>query len=66
MAELIDNTGTVLEVPRLQARDFRESEENESLFLDPETCGLPTLFHTLELIGIGLIFQSLRHMSPWA
>ena len=49
MAELMDDAGAALEVTRLQVRDFRESEENESLFLDPETYGLPT---TLSDLGI--------------
>ena len=49
MAELMDNAGAALEVPRLQALDVRESGENDSLFADPETYGLPT---TLSYLGI--------------
>ncbi len=49
MAELMDNTGAVLEVPRLQARTVRESDESDSLFADPETYGLPA---TLSCLGI--------------
>jgi segregation and condensation protein A len=49
MAELIDNAGSALEVPRLQARTVRESGESDSLFADPETYGLPA---TLSCLGI--------------
>jgi segregation and condensation protein A len=49
MADLIDNIGAVLEVPGLQARGSRDSKENESLFSDPEMCGLP---YTLSYLGI--------------
>ena len=49
MAELMDNAGAALEVPRLQALTVRESRENNSLFEDPETYGLPT---TLSCLGI--------------
>ena len=49
MAELMDNAGAALEVPRLQALTVRESGENDSLFADPETYGLPT---TLSCLGI--------------
>ena len=49
MAELMDNVGAALEVPRLQALTVRESRENNSLFEDPETYGLPT---TLSCLGI--------------
>lgn len=80
MAELFDNTGTVLEVPRLQARDFRESEENKSLFLDPEIYGLPTTlsclgidwnklnvseFETYEPLGIMVELAQAGKIDPW-
>jgi len=48
MAELMDNGGAALEVPRLQAHTTHESENN-SLFANPETYGLPT---TLSCLGI--------------
>ena len=48
MAELMDNGGAALEVPRLQAHTTRKSENN-SLFANPETYGLPT---TLSCLGI--------------
>ena len=49
MAELMDNAGAALEVPRLQALTVRESGENNSLFADPETYGLT---NTLSCLGI--------------
>lgn len=49
MAELMDSAGEALEVPRLQARKVSESGENDSLFADPETYGLPA---TLSCLGI--------------
>ena len=50
MAELMDNAGAALEVPRLQALTVRESRGKRTLFLqDPETYGLPT---TLSCLGI--------------
>jgi segregation and condensation protein A len=80
MVELMDNTGEVLEVPALQARDFRESEKNESLFLDPETYGLPTTlsylgidwdrldiseFETYEPLGILVELSRAGKIDPW-
>ncbi len=80
MAELMDDAGAALEVPRLQARDFRESEENESLFLDPETYGLPTTlsdlgidwnlldiseFETYEPLGILVELAQEGKIDPW-
>jgi segregation and condensation protein A len=41
MAELMDESGAALEVPRLQARTVRESGENDSLFANPENYGVP-------------------------
>jgi segregation and condensation protein A len=49
MAELMDNTGAALEIPRLQARTVSESGENDSSFADSETYGLPD---TLSCLGI--------------
>jgi segregation and condensation protein A len=49
MAELMDNSGAALEVPQLQARAVHESGEKDSLFVDPETYGLPA---TLSCLGI--------------
>jgi segregation and condensation protein A len=49
MAELMDNAGAALEVPRLQARTVSESGENNSLFAESETYGLPG---TLSCLGI--------------
>lgn len=80
MAELIDNVKAVLEVPGLQARDFIETEENETLFLDPETCGLPTTlsylgidwsrldiseFETYEPLGILVELAQAGKIDPW-
>jgi segregation and condensation protein A len=80
MAELIDSTRTVLEVPGLQARDFCESEENDSLFLDPETSGLPVAlsylgidwnrldiseFETYEPLGILVELAQAGKIDPW-
>ncbi|WP_292389283.1 segregation and condensation protein A [Methanosarcina sp. UBA5] len=49
MAELMDNMGAALEVPRLQARTVSESGENKSLFEESETYGFPV---TLPCLGI--------------
>jgi segregation and condensation protein A len=80
MAELMDNTGTALEIPRLPARDFRESEENGPLFLDRETYGLPTAlshlgidwnrldiseFETYEPLGILVELAQAGKIDPW-
>ena len=80
MAELIDSTRTVLEVPGLQARDFCESEENDSLFLDHETSGLPVAlsylgidwdridiseFKTYEPLGILVELAQSGRIDPW-
>lgn len=49
MAELMDNAGAALEVPRLQARTVSESGETDSLFAEGENYGLPG---TLSCLGI--------------
>ena len=49
MAELMDNAGAAHEIPQPQAHKVRESGENDSLFADPETYGLPC---TLSCLGI--------------
>jgi segregation and condensation protein A len=80
MAELIDNVEAVFEVPGLQARDFCESEEDDSLFLDPETHGLPAAlsnlgidwnrldiseFETYEPLGILVELAQAGKIDPW-
>lgn len=49
MAELMNNAGAAFELPQLQARKVSESGENDYLFADPETYGLPG---TLSCLGI--------------
>jgi segregation and condensation protein A len=49
MAELLDSTNVVLEIPKPQARKVHESGKNDSLFADPETYGLSG---TLSCLGI--------------
>jgi len=80
MVEFMENTGTVLDVSRLQAPDFCESEENESLFSDPETFGLPATlshlgidwnlldiseFETYEPLGILVELVQAGKIDPW-
>lgn len=80
MAELMDNAGAVLEVSRLSAHDIRESEENDSLFSNPETFGLPTTlsyfgidwnlldiseFETYEPLGILVELAQSGKIDPW-
>ncbi len=80
MAELMDNTGMALEVPRLSVHNVQESEENNSLFSDPETFGLPkTLsclgidwnqldiseFDTYEPLGILVELSQSGKINPW-
>lgn len=80
MVELIDNADAVLEVPALQARDFSDTEENESLFLASETCGLQTTlsylgidwnrldiseFGTYEPLGILVELSQAGKINPW-
>ncbi len=49
MAELMGNVGATIEVPNISGHNFRESEENNSFFLDSETYELPK---TLSSLGI--------------
>lgn len=49
MAELMENTGVVLEIPRPRTQNLQEPEEKESLFSDLETFRLP---ETLSCFGI--------------
>jgi len=80
MAELMDNAGTTLEVSRLQASTVRESDENVSLFADPETYGLSTAlsclgidwdlldiseFETYEPLGILVELARGGKIDPW-
>ena len=80
MVELTDNAGDVLEVFRLQARDFSETEDNESLFLASATCGLQTTlsylgidwnrldiseFGTYEPLGILVELSQAGKIDPW-
>jgi segregation and condensation protein A len=80
MAELMDNVGVTIEVPNLSGHNFRESEENNSFFLDPETYGLPkTLSHlgidwnlidisefeTYEPLGILVELAKGGKIDPW-
>lgn len=80
MAELMDNEGTALEVPLLQARTVSESGENNSLFVKSEIYGLPgTLsclgidwnlldiseFETSEPLGILVELARVGKIDPW-
>ncbi|RXA18216.1 segregation/condensation protein A [Methanosarcina sp. MSH10X1] len=80
MAELMDNAGATLEVPRLQARMVTESGGNDSLFADPETYGLPATlscfgidwdlldvseFETCEPLGILVELARGEKIDPW-
>lgn len=80
MAELIDNGGAALEVPRLQVHTAGESGENDSLFADPETYGLPATllclgidwnlldiseFETYEPLGILVELARGGKIDPW-
>ena len=80
MAELMDNVGAALEVSRLQARMVSESRENNSLFAESETYGLPgTLsclgidwnlldiseFETSEPLGILVELARVGKIDPW-
>jgi segregation and condensation protein A len=80
MAELMDNAGAALEVPRLQARTVSESGENNPLFAESETYELPgTLsclgidwnlldiseFETSEPLGILVELARGRKIDPW-
>lgn len=80
MAELMDNAGAALEAPRLQAHIVCESGENDSLFADPETYGLPATlsclgidwnlldiseFETYEPLGILVELARGRKIDPW-
>lgn len=80
MVELTDNAGDVLEVSGLQARDFGETEDNESLFLASSTCGLQTTlsylgidwnrldvseFGTYEPLGILVELSQAGKIDPW-
>ncbi len=76
----MDNVGVTIEVPNLSSHNFRESEENNSFLLDPETYGLPkTLSHlgidwnlidisefeTFEPLGILVELAKGGKIDPW-
>jgi len=80
MTELSDSVGAALEVPRLQARKVRESEESSSLFGNPETYGLSNAlsclgidwnlleiseFETYEPLGILVELARGGKIDPW-
>ncbi|MGB9131559.1 MAG: ScpA family protein [Methanosarcina sp.] len=80
MAELMDNAGAALEVPRLSVHEVCEPEEQDSFFSDPETFGLPTTlsclgidwnlldiseFETYEPLGILVELARTGKIDPW-
>ena len=80
MAELMDNAGAALEVPRLSVHQVCEPEEQDSFFSDPETFGLPTTlsclgidwnlldiseFETYEPLGILVELARTGKIDPW-
>jgi segregation and condensation protein A len=80
MAELTEDTSTILDVSGIPAPDFCEPEEDESLFSDPETFGLPATlshlgidwnlldiseFETYEPLGILVELAEAGKINPW-
>ena len=80
MAELMDDAGAALEVPRLQFMMFVNQRKTNLFFSDPETYGLPTTlsdlgidwnlldiseFETYEPLGILVELAQDGKIDPW-